>query len=892
MPILSKEKQPDGSMVVYGKATDDALDLDNQIVDKKWSEQALQSWFRSFGNIRAMHSTQIPPAGKAIELETKADGHYIRAKVVEPTAIRLVDEGVYSSFSVGIGSPRIQMDPIAKRGRIVDGRIVEVSLVDFPANTGCKFQIAKSASNGSPQLVEKCVDPSCGCPLPEEEAPRYLEYMIAKHQAAQIGKAMSPSEFHVHADGTSHPTVIEGDFVDEEVEKVQAPPATEEEEKEDQDADDDSTGDEKDQANATTAGKSARISGTATQLSLDAATTSDVVGKSGHIPPGKDLAPAPLPSEHSAVGCGCCGECPMCMCSTCKTRNVTSKSGIPVQRVAEVLYHGVEMTKAEAKAIDKAVLALLLDDIDKRDVSGGERDTLQHEGQALDLGQEHSSYPIASVQDLKNAIRAYGRAKPGDRAKVRAHIRRNAKRLGAAELIPDEWSGGEKAIEEIAVAKADGGGWTPCKSCNGKGKVDGSKCSTCKGSGNAKASKALTEEVKALHDALCWAYPVEKVQEAHPEIFKNGIATLLGPLVQGLIFKMLDNEVDEDGGSGGDAMNIACLAKAYKGLVGFLAQEVAEPQSFAIEGHENALLAARAVLHKSFTDMYPSTHLNPETAGSPSPGQFRRAAITAGHARNNFDNNLSASSRSVAKPTHPVDPDNYDRGYLTSGHASNSPANKVAVKKSNKRRDKTAELIMEVHDLLQKSHPEICPLEMPAEQKNIDEGKLPTNVLNPVEGERNELHGRVMPPTQSMDLVHSGNLNSGPTATSATGDSVTFNTATAPTWDKAADPELIKAQVAEQVETVKNQLVTEYEAKLRKLQEQVEALEKMPDPWQEPFRGSALLPKNAKAEAQKRSPEQWEKSLEYLQNQAIHAPDPATRVRAQELLRQQKVAGS
>jgi hypothetical protein len=109
------------------------------------------------GNLRAMHSTSIPPAGRAILLDHKPDGEYIRAKVVEPSAIRLVDEGVYSGFSVGIARPRIERDMKARGGRITGGRIVEVSLVDRPALPSAKFAICKAAANGNMEFIGKVV---------------------------------------------------------------------------------------------------------------------------------------------------------------------------------------------------------------------------------------------------------------------------------------------------------------------------------------------------------------------------------------------------------------------------------------------------------------------------------------------------------------------------------------------------------------------------------------------------------------------------------------------------------------------------------------------------------------------------------------------------------------
>jgi hypothetical protein len=64
-----------------------------------------------------------------------------------------------------------------------------------------------------------------------------------------------------------------------------------------------------------------------------------------------------------------------------------------------------------------------------------ERKELAEGGMALPDG----SYPISNESDLKNAIRAYGRSNPKDRAKVRAHIRKRAKALGKVMLVPEEW---------------------------------------------------------------------------------------------------------------------------------------------------------------------------------------------------------------------------------------------------------------------------------------------------------------------------------------------------------------------------------------------------------------------------------------------------------------------
>ena len=140
--ILKFDDNGDGTLTVYGKATDDSLDIDEQICDPVWLDRAMPDWFRTGGNIREQHSNIA--AGVAKEYESKADGHYISALVVDPVSVKKVQNRVLRGFSIGIKSPRVVRDTKAANGRIIDGQIVEVSLVDRPANPNCQLILAKS----------------------------------------------------------------------------------------------------------------------------------------------------------------------------------------------------------------------------------------------------------------------------------------------------------------------------------------------------------------------------------------------------------------------------------------------------------------------------------------------------------------------------------------------------------------------------------------------------------------------------------------------------------------------------------------------------------------------------------------------------------------------------
>jgi hypothetical protein len=149
--ILKMDDNGDGTLTVYGKATDSGLDIDQQICDPVWLDTAMPEWFMSGGNIREQHSNIA--AGVAKEYEAKADGHYISALVVDPVSVKKVQNRVLRGFSIGIKSPRVVKDTKAVNGRIIDGQIVEVSLVDRPANPSCQLVLAKSI-NGEKTLTK------------------------------------------------------------------------------------------------------------------------------------------------------------------------------------------------------------------------------------------------------------------------------------------------------------------------------------------------------------------------------------------------------------------------------------------------------------------------------------------------------------------------------------------------------------------------------------------------------------------------------------------------------------------------------------------------------------------------------------------------------------------
>src|SRR6266568_2564139 len=169
--LLTKARNDDGTITVYGKAAGPDLDNDQQILDPGWLSKELPAWFQQWGNLREMHGANA--VGKAVELDAKDDDWFLTGRVVDPAAVNKVDEGVLQGWSVGIKRPRIQRDVKATGGRVVGGKTVEVSLVDHPANETCKLVLAKAAGadqKASLEAVEELIE------LPD---PRYAELVKA-----------------------------------------------------------------------------------------------------------------------------------------------------------------------------------------------------------------------------------------------------------------------------------------------------------------------------------------------------------------------------------------------------------------------------------------------------------------------------------------------------------------------------------------------------------------------------------------------------------------------------------------------------------------------------------------------------------------------------------------
>ena len=99
---------------------------------------------------------------------------------------------------------------------------------------------------------------------------------------------------------------------------------------------------------------------------------------------------------------------------------------VPVEKA-----HDVE----DKEEVKKSAWGNMFDPADfvKRKFNAETRRRMAESGNAMPDG----SYPIGNKNDLMNAIRSWGRG--GSDPKVKAHIKRRAKELGAEDMIPENW---------------------------------------------------------------------------------------------------------------------------------------------------------------------------------------------------------------------------------------------------------------------------------------------------------------------------------------------------------------------------------------------------------------------------------------------------------------------
>lgn len=168
------------------------------------------------------------------------------------------------------------------------------------------------------------------------------------------------------------------------------------------------------------------------------------------------------------------------------------------------------MTKS-AEELDADETSLL----GKQGPSRAVRERLAETGEALPDG----SFPIRNRGDLRNAIQAFGRARQEDRRKVANHIRRRARALDAAEMLPDEGVLADllKAADDVGTKEEDAM-TDKTKKADGEPTVEGLQAQLARATQLASLNDAQKAHLATLDEAAQDAFLAKSSEERDAEI--------------------------------------------------------------------------------------------------------------------------------------------------------------------------------------------------------------------------------------------------------------------------------------------------------------------------------------------------------------------------------------
>lgn len=850
-PIIKSEEDADGNLIVYGKATDGSIDSDLQIVDPQGSADALRKWLDTGGNVRVQHNPKLYPAGRGLEVETTADGHFVKSLVVEDTAKKLVKAGVLRAYSVGIAHPIIERDISGKaRGGVIkfgdNTEICEISLVDRPANRNCGITLVKSADK---QLGD------------DEWTYGDLDDMLAKAEA-------EPQD-EVPASGVALKSAREMYWEDRKV-WLDSEPTSEKShsgtdyliaraawQKWSQLGEDYGFERGDDEGFTIWVAKRKMDPNVGGGVDRDKIPAEDFAGKDRSFPivVPQDIADAARSLGRAGSDNYSAEQIKANLIRIAKRKGAAFEAKLPDTWKMDEAEIEKAKGKGKKKPFNGAAKPFGKEDADGKDSDGD--------------GKDVDEKPAATkgAKDCPKCGHDYDADSPAKRCESCGTKLKATKSNKAEKLLADILAGAVSIEDARALAKGDslmpgsamdagpgntkpvslgeqGGNTDPAiapagthREPDGTSTVEPFESDAGMATDPDPTPDKVPASVKSgpsygtrrMHDALCAAYHENSVKSVYPSL--DTIADAIDPN----FWRDAAAEADRAGKAKKTARlrSLADTAEAIKSV------------------DRDLLSDARAELSKMFMDSYPNIHLTP--AAPPQPGQFRRPFIGTGHALMK-----PGGSPRIPSSTHTPDPDDFSRGPLTAGQERPSPGNKSGNNPTfgahsgargfypSASREATRNALQNLHDQIAKTYPDMCalaPASGPIPPAGMNSGATPTPVNAPAQGR-------------------------------------------AP-GEKTVDPQLIKSLVAQEVSSLRS----EYEQTISKMQAEIDKLGSQADETQAPPRGAVRKPaepispveKSAKApidiEAQERRD-----LIAYLVKARDHAPRGEDREKAAAVL--------
>jgi hypothetical protein len=147
---------------VYGRATDETVDVEGEVVDYEATRRAVEEWGK-WRNVREMHGPNAVGVAEQVVLNDAQRALEVGVKIVDDLAWEKVRLGVYKGFSIGGRRLAAKVEKTAggEVKRITDYLMTEISLVDRPANPNAVFSLVKreggdmSVSSGQESVGSK-----------------------------------------------------------------------------------------------------------------------------------------------------------------------------------------------------------------------------------------------------------------------------------------------------------------------------------------------------------------------------------------------------------------------------------------------------------------------------------------------------------------------------------------------------------------------------------------------------------------------------------------------------------------------------------------------------------------------------------------------------------------
>jgi phage head maturation protease len=178
VPISKIDKD---TRMVWGYASTPTLDLQGERVSIEALRDALPDYME-WANIREMHQPSAVGVAKEATIDEK--GLYVGSKVVDDNAWKKVLEEVYKGYSIG-------GERTAKVGDTITGlKLIEISLVDRPANPDCKIEVEKVAQRKPSKTAAAGMDDNIG---------------VSREEVGFLGRLLQKLAFGKSGDGFSHP---------------------------------------------------------------------------------------------------------------------------------------------------------------------------------------------------------------------------------------------------------------------------------------------------------------------------------------------------------------------------------------------------------------------------------------------------------------------------------------------------------------------------------------------------------------------------------------------------------------------------------------------------------------------------------------------------------------